>query len=75
MNRFHTQTFSKWIAAVVLITGMANPGMANQSAQAFQPIVGKPLEGFTLPRIDNGDPVSLSDYRGKKLLLIMFASW
>ncbi len=70
MNRFRMQTLSKWIASIVLITGMAS-----QHAQAFQPTVGKPLAGFTLPRIDNGDPVSLSDYRGKKLLLIVFASW
>ena len=45
------------------------------SVLAFTPEVGKPLVGFTLPRIDNGEPVSLSDYRGRKVLLIMFASW
>jgi len=64
------KTLRKWIASVVLISGMAG-----QNVQAFEPTVGKPLEGFTLPRIDNGDPVSLSEYRGKKLLLIVFASW
>jgi hypothetical protein len=45
------------------------------SAQAFEPKVGAPLPDFTLPRIDNGEPVSLSDYRGRKVLLVMFASW
>ena len=45
------------------------------SAQAFEPKVGTLLPDFTLPRIDNGEPVSLSDYRGRKVLLVMFASW
>jgi hypothetical protein len=30
---------------------------------------------FTLPSIADGKPVSLSDYRGKKVLLMQFASW
>ena len=45
------------------------------SAQAFEPKVGTLLPDFTLPRIGNGEPVSLSDYRGRKVLLVMFASW
>jgi peroxiredoxin len=45
------------------------------SAQAFEPKVGAVLPDFTLPQIDNGAPVSLSDYRGHKVLLVMFASW
>ena len=30
---------------------------------------------FTLPELATRRPVSLSDYRGKKVLLIQFASW
>jgi hypothetical protein len=30
---------------------------------------------FTLPNITDGKPMSLSDFRGKKVLLIHFASW
>jgi peroxiredoxin len=30
---------------------------------------------FTLPDIRTGRPVSLSDFRGQKVLLIHFASW
>jgi len=70
MSTYGTQLCGKSIAAVLLVACIAS-----QNAMAFRPEVGKPLAGFTLPRIDNGDPVSLSDYRGKKLLLIMFASW
>ena len=37
--------------------------------------VGQRHAGFTLPDIETGKPVSLSDFRGKKVLLIQFASW
>ena len=36
---------------------------------------GERYVGFTLPDIETGRPVSLSDFRGKKVLLIQFASW
>jgi hypothetical protein len=41
----------------------------------FEPQVGEALNDFVLPRIDNGEPVSPSAYRGRKVLLVMFASW
>jgi peroxiredoxin len=37
--------------------------------------VGQRHPDFTLPNIATGKPVSLSDFRGKKVLLIHFASW
>ncbi len=45
------------------------------SVAAFEPKVGELLADFTLPRIDNGEPLSLTAYRGRKVLLVMFASW
>jgi peroxiredoxin len=36
--------------------------------------VGDTAPDFTLPSLD-GDPVSLSDYRGKRVALFMWASW
>lgn len=44
-------------------------------AQPYRPQVGELHPDFTLPRIDNREPVSLSDLRGQKVLLIQFASW
>jgi hypothetical protein len=44
-------------------------------AAPYGPRVGQRHPDFTLPVIDNGRPTSLSDYRGKKVLLIQFASW
>lgn len=45
------------------------------AADPYRPQVGERHFDFTLPRIDDGQPVSLSDFRGRKVLLIHFASW
>ena len=39
------------------------------------PSVGQPYPDFVLPRASDGAPVSLSQFRGKKVLLFHFASW
>ena len=44
-------------------------------AEAYPPQVGQPHPDFTLPNIEGRAPVSLASYRGRKLLLIQFASW
>lgn len=69
MTVVRTRVISRTLTALLSFTLTASNSLA------FKPEVGKPLAGFTLPRIDDGEPVSLSDYRGRKLLLIMFASW
>lgn len=49
---------------------------ADESAAAvYRAVVGQPHPDFVLPRIDNHQPLRLSDYRGRKVLLIHFASW
>jgi len=45
------------------------------SVASAQAKVGQRHPDFTLANIADGKPVSLSDYRGKKVLLIQFASW
>ena len=44
-------------------------------ADAYDPQVGKLHPEFLLPDIDTKAPIALSAYRGKKVLLIQFASW
>lgn len=41
----------------------------------YRPQIGKPYNDFVLPRIDAREPIALSQFRGKKVLLIHFASW
>ena len=69
-----TQHFrSSLVLAMLLVIAPAFGKL--DSADGFEPTVGKALADFRLPRIDNGEPKSLSDFRGKKTLLIVFASW
>jgi peroxiredoxin len=44
-------------------------------AATYAPKVGERHPDFMLPTIDNRTPTSLSSFRGKKVLLIQFASW
>jgi hypothetical protein len=45
------------------------------SPAPYAPKVGQRHSDFTLPMIGDRAPVSLSDFRGKKVLLIHFSSW
>ena len=48
---------------------------AVQIAQQYKPVKGQPHPDFILPSIEHGKTIQLSDYRGKKVLLLHFASW
>jgi hypothetical protein len=41
----------------------------------YQPEVDAPHPDFVLPRIDNREAVALAQFRGRKVLLMHFASW
>jgi peroxiredoxin len=55
----------------VVLTALAGPA----AADTYSPRVGERHVNFTLPAIDDGRPISLEQLRGKKVLLIQFASW
>ncbi len=58
---------------IMLLTALlASPAIG---AESYRPKVGEPCPNFVLPNIETGEAVSLSDYRGRKVLLIHFASW
>ncbi len=63
-----------------LILALATCGMmlgttSGALASPYAPKVGERHPDFTLPTIDNRTPTALSSFRGKKVLLIQFASW
>lgn len=60
---------------LVLIFGLFFSGANLTAAPAYPPQVGTIHPDFILPKIDSREPVSLSQFRGKKVLLINFASW
>ena len=37
--------------------------------------VGQPFPGLVLPALKDGSPASIAMYRGKKVVLHIFASW
>ena len=41
----------------------------------YKPVAGQPHLDFILPSIDGDKNIQLSDFRGKKVLLLHFASW
>jgi hypothetical protein len=44
-------------------------------AEPYRPRVGQRHPDFILPALGDRQPVSLSQFHGKKVLLIHFASW
>ena len=63
-----------FFSLVLLLLGLPATAQAWQGA-GNKIEVGKPYPDFVLPRIDNGQPLRLSDYRGRKVILVHFASW
>ena len=59
-------------AAVCAAVAMSD---ARVRADDYRPRVNRPHADFTLPNIADGSPVALSSFRGRKVLLIHFASW
>ena len=63
------------LALAIATWGMLFGSTPHASAASYAPKVGQRHPDFTLPRIGDRSPVSLSSLRGKKVLLIQFASW
>jgi hypothetical protein len=58
-----------------LVMAVFPAALAPSQAAPYAPAVGQRHPDFTLPDIVTGKPTALSDFRGKKVLLIQFASW
>ncbi len=65
----------RMLTLVLVTCGMLLGTSSRVSAASYAPKVGQRHPDFTLPAIGDRAPVSLSSFRGKKLLLIQFASW
>ena len=58
-----------------LVATFVHTHQANSQVTRYAPEVGKPHPDFVLPSIEDGKPIQLSALRGKKVLLMHFASW
>ncbi len=63
------------LAIAFQIMAISSARVSGQTTPPYSPNVDKPHSDFKLPSIEDGAPVRLSDFRGRKLLLIHFASW
>jgi len=63
------------LALALATCGIMLGSTSRAAAAPYAPKVGERHPDFTLPTIGDRAPVSLSDFRGKKVLLIQFASW
>ena len=65
------------IAGLVLaLLGAAPAILGAAPALAAPPLeVGQPFPDLVLPALDDGRPLSIGDLRGKKVVLLVFASW
>ena len=63
------------LALTLAACGILLASTSFASAASYAPKVGERHPDFTLPTIGDRTPVSLSNFRGKKVLLIQFASW
>ncbi len=83
-TRFARVGSGRWAASagILLAAGLAlgwcsarRIAGAAEPATGYAPVAGQLHRPILLPRIDDGTPISLAQYRGKKVLLIHFASW
>jgi hypothetical protein len=61
----------KWI----VITGYVLLMASDTFSDGYSPRVGEVHPDFVLPRVGDREPVSLSQFRGRKVLLVHMASW
>jgi hypothetical protein len=59
------------LAPCILTLALAAPAFAGSNDL----VVGQPFPRIALPSLDDGRPVSIGDFRGRKLVLHVFASW
>lgn len=74
LTREAAQMEAPYRAIFLAITGSAALG-AGALAQTPQFEVGRPFPDIVLPSLEDGRPTSIADFRGKKVVLHIFASW
>ena len=61
------------IAAAMTGLALSHPVWAQRGWGKIE--IDKPFPGITFRSMEDGSPVSMADYRGKKVVLHVFASW
>ncbi len=61
--------------ALLVLVSLMTADMSSAQVSSYSVKVGQPHPDFILPSVDDGKPIQLSSMRGKKVLLMHFASW
>jgi len=59
----------------MVIGGLMMAAPLAAQAQLGRIELGRPLPDDRFPTLHDGKPASLADYQGKRVLLLVFASW
>jgi hypothetical protein len=65
-------------ARSILLMVMAEVGAGLAAGEALAepgPAPGEAYPAYVLPSLENGSPLSIARFRGRKVLLLQFASW
>jgi hypothetical protein len=68
-----TRAATALVAITAVLVAATAPATAQTSLGRIE--VGQTFSDETFPRLKDGRPASLSDYRGQRVLLLVFASW
>ncbi len=60
---------SVFLSAILLI------GATVAGAEEYEPRIGEPFPRLRLPSLEDGSPLSVASFRGKKVVLHIWASW
>ena len=61
------------IAAGIVGLAMVQPALAQRGLGEIK--IGQPFPDLTFRSMQDGSPMSMADFRGKKVVLQVFASW
>ena len=67
--------FAPRAGIVVAVLSALSIAMSPSVIEAAELKAGEPFPDLVFPSLDGGAPVSLSDFRGNKVVLHVFASW
>lgn len=65
----------RYVGVLTMTCACFSATAASIRADGYSPRVGQPHADFTLPNVADREPISLSQFRGRKVLLVHYASW
>ncbi len=61
--------------SALIVAGLLAPSASATEPAGLELVEGRPFPDLLLPSIVGGTPRSIADFRGRKVVLHIFASW